>query len=407
MSRVQELLDELCPEGVSRQQLATVSDFISGHSFRSADYSFSGLRLIRISDVQEGKLSNKDIKFVPESTQFDSKFRLNVGDLLLTMSGSIGRVALVSDAILPAVLNQRVLRIETDETKVSTRFLFYFLGRPSFLAEAEASSSAGSVKNLSVNWLGQMVIPVPPLEVQEEIVRILDTFTELDAELEAELDARKKQYEHYRNSLLTFKQGAVRWVPMGEFAELIRGNGMPKADFSETGVPAIHYGQIYTHYQTAATDTISFVSEEKAKKLAPVMPGDIVITNTSENIDDVGKAVVWLGDQPAVTGGHATVIKHSENPKFLAYYFQTQEFAVAKKKLAVGTKVIDVSAKSLAKIEIPLPERSEQNRIVEILEAFEALVCDISIGLPAELKARRQQYEYYRDQLLTFKVAGE
>jgi type I restriction enzyme S subunit len=100
------------------------------------------------------------------------------------------------------------------------------------------------------------------------------------------------------------------------------------------------------------------------------------------------------------------VIKHDENPKFLSYYFQTREFAEAKSKHAVGTKVIDVSAKNLAKIAVPLPPRYEQDRIVAVLDRFEALVNDLSSRLPAELAARRAQYAHYRDRLLTFDEAA-
>lgn len=181
---------------------------------------------------------------------------------------------------------------------------------------------------------------------------------------------------------------------------------MPKSAFEASGVPAIHYGEIYTHYGTFASETKSFVSKETADMLAKVSPGDIVITNTSENISDVGKAVAWLGAEQAVTGGHATVIKHSQNPKYLAYYFQTEEFAAAKKRLATGTKVIDVSAAKMATIRVPLPTLLMQDAIAEKLETFDALVNDISAGLPAEIAARRKQYEFYRDKLLTFEEAS-
>ncbi|MGB3676886.1 MAG: restriction endonuclease subunit S, partial [Candidatus Nanopelagicales bacterium] len=131
----------------------------------------------------------------------------------------------------------------------------------------------------------------------------------------------------------------VEFRTLGDVANLVRGNGMPKVDLSETGVGAIHYGQIYTRYGAWATETISFIAPERAAKLAQVSPGDIIITNTSENIEDVGKAVAWLGSESIVTGGHATVIKHHEDPKYLSYWFQTESFRVQKRALATGTKV--------------------------------------------------------------------
>lgn len=145
----------------------------------------------------------------------------------------------------------------------------------------------------------------------------------------------------------------------------------------------------------------------RRSSLPKVDPGDVIITNTSENIEDVCKAVAWLGTTQIVTGGHATVIKHDQDPKYLSYWFQSPSFALQKRALASGTKVIDVSARMLDSKafyawRIPLPELGEQRRIAAQLRAFDALVNDLSVGLPAELAARRRQYEYYRDKLLTF-----
>ena len=200
--------------------------------------------------------------------------------------------------------------------------------------------------------------------------------------------------------------GGVPVRLLGDFAELIRGNGMPKVDLTDAGVGAIHYGQIYTRYGAWTTSTISFVSPGTAAKLAKVNPGDIIITNTSENVEEVGKAVAWLGDDQIVTGGHATVIRHPEDPKFLSYWFQSESFFGQKKALATGTKVIDVSAKQLAKVRIPVPPLEVQHENVALLDQFDALVNDLNAGLPAELAARRKQYAFYRDSLLTFPEAG-
>ena len=191
---------------------------------------------------------------------------------------------------------------------------------------------------------------------------------------------------------------------MSELGVLIRGNGLPKSDFTETGVPAIHYGQIYTYYGTYTKNTLSFVSVETSKKLRKVNYGDVVITNTSENIEDVGKAVVYLGEEEAVTGGHATIFKPSKDitGKFFTYFTQTEHFAIQKRKYAKGTKVIDVSANDMAKILIPVPSPEEQERIVTILDKFDILTTSISEGLPIEIELRKKQYEYYRDLLLTF-----
>ena len=120
----------------------------------------------------------------------------------------------------------------------------------------------------------------------------------------------------------------VEWKPLGEVGLLVRGNGLQKKDFTESGVPAIHYGQIYTYYGNQTDKTLSFVSPELAEKLKKVDKGDVVITNTSENIEDVGKALLYLGEEQAVTGGHATIFKPSKEivGKFFVYFTQTEIF---------------------------------------------------------------------------------
>lgn len=191
----------------------------------------------------------------------------------------------------------------------------------------------------------------------------------------------------------------VPFKPLGEIAELVRGNGMPKTDLTESGVGAIHYGQIYTRYNAWTNRTVSFVSPETAMKLAKAQPGDIIITNTSENLEDVGKAVAWIGEEPIVTGGHATVIKHNEDSKYLSYWFQSESFFIQKRALATGTKVIDVSAKQLAKVRIPVPPLKVQREIARILDRLSDLKADLEANLEAELEARQKQYEEYRTRL--------
>lgn len=199
----------------------------------------------------------------------------------------------------------------------------------------------------------------------------------------------------------------VEWKALGSLGELLRGNGLQKKDFTETGVPAIHYGQIYTYYGLSTKTTKSFVSPELAKQLRKVDKGDVVITNTSENFADVGKPLVYLGEQQAVTGGHATVLKPGKGllGKYFAYYTQTDDFSNQKRKYAKGAKVIDVSAADMAKILIPIPCPENQKRsleiqaeIVRILDAF----TELSAELSAELTARKKQYNHYRERLLSF-----
>lgn len=190
---------------------------------------------------------------------------------------------------------------------------------------------------------------------------------------------------------------------MGEIGTFVRGNGLQKSDFTESGIGCIHYGQIYTYYGFSTNKTKSFVSPELATKLRKAKKGDLVIATTSENIEDVCKTVVWLGDEEICISGETYIFKHNQNPKYIAYYLQTPMFFDYKKQNVTGTKVIRLHGEKLEKFQIPIPPIEEQNRIVEVLDKFDSLVNDISIGLPAEIDGRRKQYNYYRGKLLDFK----
>ncbi|KTL62906.1 hypothetical protein AA106_18960 [Photorhabdus laumondii subsp. laumondii] len=259
--------------------------------------------------------------------------------------------------------------------------------------------------NISKARFKKLQIPIPPLDIQTEIVRILDAFTELTAKLTAkltdELTARKKQYNYYRDQLLSFEESEVEWKTLGELGEFIRGNGMQKKDFIENGFPAIHYGQIYTRYGLSSDITFTYVSENLAKKLRKANENDLLLATTSENDEDVVKPLAWLGGQVAISGD-MMLFRNEQNVKYLAYYFQTEAFQAQKRKYITGTKVRRVSKSDLEKILVPIPSLAEQARIVSTLDKFDALTNSISEGLPREIELRQKQYEYYRNMLLSF-----
>ena len=290
--------------------------------------------------------------------------------------------------------------IIAEKTGVLLRFLFYYIQ----IIDIH-NLVHGNIPKLTQGDLKDLEIPVPPLPVQEEIVRILDTFTELQAELQAELQKRQQQYNFYRDNLLTnfTEEQNVKEYSLGELGTFTRGNGLQKKDFTKEGVGCIHYGQIYTRFGAFADKTLTYVNKELASRLLQVEKGNLVIACTSENVEDICKSVAWLGEENICTGGHACVFKHNQNPKYISYFFQTEYFFNQKKKYTYGTKVKDIKPDSIAKIKISLPSLKEQERIVSILNNLYTLTNDLTSGLPAEMEKRRQQYEYYRDRLLTFK----
>lgn len=182
----------------------------------------------------------------------------------------------------------------------------------------------------------------------------------------------------------------------------MRGRRFTKADYREQGIPSIHYADIYTKLDTWATKAVAFVDEGKRDALRYAQSGDLVIACTGEDAEDIAKAVAWLGDEPVAVHDDCCVFHHKLDPKYVSYLFQTNRFARFKRRYATEAKMTRLSAERIAQFEIPVPPLSEQRHIVDILDRFEAFTTSLSDGLPAEIEARRQQYEHYRDKLLDF-----
>ena len=301
---------------------------------------------------------------------------------------------------------------------INNRFLYYvMIGHQSLM---RSRVRVAGIPTLDAVVIDKLEIPVPcpentkkSLEIQAEIVRILDVFTELTAELTTELTtelaARKKQYDYYRDQLLSFEQGEVTWKPLGEIGEFIRGRRFTKADYVKDGISAIHYGEIYTRYGVFTTKVFSQVRKDMAESLRYAEHGDVVMAGVGETIEDVGKAVAWLGNEKVAIHDDSYAFRHSMNPKFLSYVMQTSAFIDEKAKHVSRGKVNRLLIDGVAKVRIPIPypesfDRSlvEQARIVAILDTFDALTNSITESLPREIALRQKQYEYYRDLLLSF-----
>lgn len=198
----------------------------------------------------------------------------------------------------------------------------------------------------------------------------------------------------------------VEYKTLGEVATITRGGNFQKKDFKEQGYPCIHYGQIYTKYGLFVEKTITYLTEDCAEKQKKASKNDVIMAVTSENIEDVCKCVAWLGDANVAVSGHTAIIHHTLNAKYLVYYLHTNDFFKQKRKLAHGTKVIEVTPDTLKSVRLPVPPLPVQEEIVRILDSFTSLTVELQTKLQAELQARQKQYEYYRDQLLTFDVRG-
>lgn len=386
MSRLNELIQELCPDGVEYETIKETVGVNRGKRLTKSQLSDDGKY-----EVYHGSKDSILGKYY--------EYNAPANTVIVINTGGIGGVKFLDK---PFWCSDGSFWLG-QSSRINNKYLYYYLsGYENYFY---SQKRVGGVPTIERRVVEDFKIPIPLLDVQNEIVRILDTFTSHAAELQAELQARKEQYEYYRNKLLTFEKDDknVKWMKLGEIGTFIRGNGLQKKDFTETGFPCIHYGQIHTHYGTFADTTISHTSFVLAEKLRKASYGDLVIATTSEDVDGVCKACAWLGKNDVAVSGDAYIYKHNQNPKYISYLFQTKRFYEYKRKASVGTKVVRVSGDSMKNFIFPIPSISEQTRIVSILDKFEALVNDLTEGIPAEIAAVQEQYEYYRNKLLTFK----
>jgi type I restriction enzyme M protein len=247
--------------------------------------------------------------------------------------------------------------------------------------------------------------------VVDEDKRVLLNLDQLNAQINAVVDTQikmRKEIDSLIANVTEFqvshsKSSQYRELTLGEVGTFTRGNGLQKADFVESGEPCIHYGQIYTHFGSMTESVISYVTSQTASKLKKAKPGDIILTTTSENIADVCKSLAWMGGSEVSIGGHSCVFRHDLDPFFATYYFQSHHFQIQKNYYVHGTKVKDIKVSDLAKIKIMVPDLETQKRIGRVLKSFDELINNVTSGLPAEIALRKQQYDFYRDSLISAK----
>jgi type I restriction enzyme S subunit len=377
VSNIDELIQELCPDGVSNLELGEVVRIRNGRDYQH---------------LQEGNIpvygSGGVMKYVNESFYQEPS-------VLIPRKGSLGNLFFVD---LPFWTVDTIFYTEVGDT-LEPKYLFYFLKTQ----DLASMNLAGGVPSLTQTMLNKVMIPVPPLTVQREIVEILDKFTQLEAELEAELSARQRQFRYFCDLMFETVDSEQQFSSLGEMGSFHKGGNFQKSDFSESGEPCIHYGQIHTRLGTLTHTPPAHIPFELGSKLPRANPGDLVIADTAEDLAGVAKATAWLGDSPISLGGHILVYKHHFDPAYISFFFQSSSFQAQKNMLAKGVKVKDISSTAIAKIKIPIHSLSRQKQISKGLSSLQVLLEGSVNSLPAEIAARRQQYEYYRDKLLTFK----
>ena len=409
MSKLDELIKELCPNGVEYKKLGEVCNFQNGFAFKSTLFKENGEAILRITNISNGIINEEDLKYflLGDYKENLGNYIVSKNDIVIAMSGATTGKIGINNTSKKFYLNQRVGKFIPNIVKLNNRFLYHFLLSKG-LEILKISSVSGAQPNLSTENIKNLVIPVPPLEVQEEIAKILDNYTksveELKEKLNEELIARKNQYSWYRDYLLKF-ENKVKIVKLKDIAtEMYRGNGIKREEIREIGIPCIRYGEIYTDYGISFEKTKSYTDENLIINKKYIDYGDILFAITGESVEEIGKSTAYIGKEKCLVGGDILVMKHKQDPVYLSYVLSTENAQKQKSKGKIKSKVVHTNATDIGEIEIPLPPLEVQKRIVEVLDNFEKICNDLNIGLPAEIEARQKQYEFYRNFLLTLKI---
>ena len=410
---------------VEWKTLEEVAKFNYGYTDKAKDTG--DIRFIRITDIDEnGYLKSNDKKYI-SLTEESRNYLVRHGDLLMARTGATYGKTLFIDTDEASAYASFLIKITPSE-KLNSRYYWHFSKSTLYWKQANNLVSKAGQPQFNANSLKNIRIPVPSLDIQSRIVQVLDNFdivcNDLKIGLPKEIELRQKQYEYFREKLLTFvaegeytdstvqyRQDIIRllnWVfgpiqvKLGSICEFVRGNGLQKKDFTQVGRSVIHYGQIYTKYDFTVAHTLSKTSEMVFKKLKKAYPNDLIMATTSENVEDVGKAIVWEGKEEIGISGDSYIIRTSQNSRYLNYWLRSISFQSQKERKVTGTKVVRINSKDMEKFQIVVPSLTEQERIVSILDNLNTLTNSLSEGLPKEIELRQKQYEYWREQLLNF-----
>lgn len=373
MSRLDELISELCPNGVEYKKiddLAQISaggdlpeNYVKGQTTPTEKYPYP----IYSNGTADGALYG-----------YTDSYKIEEEAITISARGTIGHHQIRRGKFTPIV---RLITLVADKSIITTKFLNYAL------CVAGIEGVTTGIPSLTVPMLKKFAVPVPPLPVQGEIVRILDNFTELAAELTAELQKRREQYRHYSTMLFDdAKKSGVHSIE--EICHIEKGKTP-----IQKAIPGI-YPMVVTTTERKSCDTYQF--DAKAVCIPLVSSRGHGVASLNHVYYQEGKFA--LGNILC-----AIIPKNEEQvyPKYLYYYFeQTKDYTLV--PLMKGGANVSLHMNDIRKVKVPIPSLEEQKRIVDILGRFDTLCNDISTGLPAEIEARQKQYEYYRDRLLTF-----
>jgi len=411
MTKLDKLIQELCPDGVQFLRIPELFTTRNGYTPSKANSEFwenGTIPWFRMEDIREnGRILTTATQYVSEKAVKGKLFPAD--SIIIATSATIGEHALIK---VPSLANQRFTYLTLkDEFKdcVDMMFVFYYCFRLDEYCKSHLNQ--GNFSSVDMKQFAAFKFPVPPLPVQREIVRILDNFTELteglNRELAAELTARKKQYAYYRDKLLTHSSDTKIYKLADVCESIADGDHMPppKAD---DGIPFITISNITEQNKIDFSNTMFVPSsyyDALADKRKP-HSGDILYTV----VGSYGIPVCIEQDTKFVFQRHIAILRpRSEviKARYMFHAMQSGAFKAQADKAAKGAAQKTIGLSSLAEMTLPVPNMCIQERLIRVLDNFDAICTDLNIGLPAEIEARQKQYEFYRDQLLTFAAQGE
>jgi len=413
MSKIDDLITKMCPNGIPTYPLGEIGETISGLRGKSkSDFTEGNAPFVSYVDISNNPALNFNVQRLVKVDASENQNEIRLGDVLITGSSEtkvdvgLTSVVTVQPNVKTYINSFCFIWRPNQDIEILPDFSKHLFRGQKFRDKVIATANGVTRQNISKPKLLAIRIPVPPIEIQKEIVAILDKIStlesELKLELEAELEARKLQYAFYRESL--FEDGHSPSKTISQVSTIWRGRRFVKDDIIDEGVPAIHYGEIYTKYGLSATVTYSFLDPILAAKLRFASPGDVVLVSAGETIEDIGKSLAWLGKQDVVIHDACYGIRsETVDPRYMVHFFNTFNFRSQLRKFISSSKISAISTEKLGKVFIPVPNLERQKEIADILDKMDAHLNSIVKCLPTEIKARRQQYEYYRNKLLTFK----
>ena len=390
MSKLDELLRELCPDGVEYKRIGDFASCFPGATPKTThpEYWKNGtISWMSSGEVNQGEVAFTEKKITQKGYDATSTKMVPANTVVIALAGQGKTRGSVAITRISLCTNQSLCAIVTDETVLS-EYLFHYM-RSQYLKLRDLSAGNGTRGGLNMKMIESYLVPVPPVEIQSEIVGILNGFTNLLMELNAELTARKTQYAYYRDKLLQHKMPTKEYE-VGEICEVSAGGDVPKEHFSK---------------------------EKSEQYKVPVISNGCGI-NAFYGYTDAARV-----DKPAVTVAARGTIGYAEyrdypyfpiirlitliprddkqlNAKYLYYSLEGRHYKVP------TSGIPQLTVPVMKKEKVVIPSLGVQNRIVNVLDNFEKICSDLNIGLPAEIEARQKQYEYYRDKLLTFAETG-